>query len=60
MFLWNGMLPVVGWIVLAPAAAQTGRSPVIIQRTSGWCSPAIVNVGGPITFVCNGVSPRAP
>ena len=29
------------------------------QQTSGWCSPAVANVAGNVTIVCNGVSPKA-
>jgi hypothetical protein len=34
-------------------------STVIVQETSGWCSPAIANVVGNVTVKCIGVDPRA-
>ena len=45
-------------LVLALAAHQ--QAPVtIVQKTSGWCSPAIANVVGNVTVNCIGVDPRA-
>jgi hypothetical protein len=36
------------------------KAPVgIVQKTSGWCSPAIANVVGSVTVNCIGADPRA-
>lgn len=41
-------------------AAGLQRNPVtIVQKTSGWCSPAIANVVGNVTVNCIGVDPGA-
>ena len=42
----------------AATAAQQGAA-TIIQKTGGWCSPAIANVTGNVTVTCIGVDPRA-
>lgn len=40
--------------------AALQQAPVtIVQKTSGWCSPAIANVVGNVTVNCIGVDPRA-
>jgi len=41
---------------LVVVAAQQQHPVMIVQKTSGWCSPAIANVVG---NVCIGVDPRA-
>lgn len=41
-------------MLAVPPAPQT-----IVQKTSGWCSPAIANVVGNVTVTCIGVDPRA-
>jgi tetratricopeptide (TPR) repeat protein len=51
-------------ILLLQVAArqQTAASQMpatVIQRTSGWCSPAIANIAGNVTVNCIGVDPRA-
>lgn len=41
-------------------AAAVPQAPVtIVQKTRGWCSPAIANVVGNVTVNCIGVDPRA-
>src|ERR1035438_3584662 len=39
-------------------AAQQAQ-PMVIQQSSGWCSPNIANVVGNVTLNCIGVDPRA-
>jgi len=46
-------------ISLAVVAAQQRAPATIVQKTSGWCSPAIANVVGNVTVNCIGVDPRA-
>jgi tetratricopeptide (TPR) repeat protein len=46
-------------ISLAVVAAQQQAQVAIVQKTSGWCSPAIANVVGNVTVNCIGVDPRA-
>ncbi len=46
-------------IATALVLGQPKRPPSIVQNTSGWCSPAIANVGGNVTVTCIGVDPRA-
>ena len=36
-----------------------GQQQVIVQKSSGWCSPNIANVRGNVTVTCIGVDPRA-
>jgi tetratricopeptide (TPR) repeat protein len=49
-------LPLISVVVMA--ALQ--QAPVtIVQKTSGWCGPAIANVIGNVTVNCVGVDPRA-
>ena len=31
----------------------------VTQKTAGWCSPAVADVKGNVTIICNGVDPRA-
>jgi hypothetical protein len=39
---------------------DTNPSPsIIVQKTTGWCSPVIANVVGNVTITCIGVSPMA-
>jgi tetratricopeptide (TPR) repeat protein len=46
--------------LIALAALQQAPPPAkIVQKTSGWCSPAIANVVGNVTVNCIGVDPRA-
>src|SRR5580765_708930 len=52
------MLTLVLIPVVAMAAMQR-PSMMIVQETSGWCSPAIANVTGKVTVNCIGVDPRA-
>src|SRR5664279_5144429 len=44
-------------LVAMPAAQQP--APMILQKSSGWCSPNIANVVGKVTVNCIGVDPRA-
>jgi tetratricopeptide (TPR) repeat protein len=46
-------------ILLSITAATTQSNSSIIQNSSGWCSPNIANVIGPVTIKCLGVDPRA-
>ena len=46
-------------IALAVLSAQQQTPVTIVQKTSGWCSPAIANVVGNVTVNCIGVDPRA-
>src|SRR5712692_11788143 len=46
-------------ISLTVVAAQQQAQVTIVQKTSGWCSPAIANVSGNVTVNCIGVDPRA-
>jgi tetratricopeptide (TPR) repeat protein len=46
-------------ILLVVVAAQQQAPVTIVQKTSGWCSPAIANVVGNVTVNCIGVDPRA-
>jgi tetratricopeptide (TPR) repeat protein len=41
------------------ASVLRAQPPAIVQKTSGWCSPAIANVVGNVTVNCIGVDPRA-
>jgi len=45
-------------ILAAVMAAQEAPS-TVVQKSSGWCSPNIANVGGNVTVNCIGVDPRA-
>jgi tetratricopeptide (TPR) repeat protein len=45
-------------LIVAAFPDQHG-SVTIVQKTSGWCSPAIANVVGNVTVNCIGVDPRA-
>lgn len=44
---------------LLVAASVPQAQGIIVQKTSGWCSPAIANVVGNVTVNCIGVDPRA-
>ena len=40
-------------LIVAVALAAQQQAPVtIVQKTSGWCSPAIANVVGSVTVNC--------
>ena len=46
-------------IAIAVSFNALGQTPSVYQNTSGFCSPAISNVTGNVTIICNGVSPKA-
>ena len=46
-------------VSLVALAVQQQAPVTIVQKTSGWCSPAIANVVGNVTVNCIGVDPRA-
>lgn len=46
-------------IALLTATPVISSASDIAQKTMGWCSPAVADVKGKVTIVCNGVDPKA-